>query len=237
MNNILDSQLKNNQVHVWQIDLELSTEQINNLFTLLSKDERERANKFHFERDKTRFVAARGSLRRVLSRYVGVAAERLQFNYNAYGKPGLLQAPELQFNLSHANSKALIAVSHAAVGIDIEYSEKELDIDGIAKRFFSVNEYQLITSLSGVKKRKAFFTGWVRKEAFLKALGQGLSYALAKVEVTLLPEQPAQIIALHDEQQNLADWSMFALAVPVGYEAALVVKAIALSLELKYFEY
>lgn len=217
--------LEKNEVHIWRANLELPEEKINQLFNLLNKDEQERAQRFHFARDRARFIAARGMLRKLLGQYVAISPEQLQFNYNQYGKPNLIQKPEIQFNLSHAHNQALIAVTLAsAVGVDIEYCDREVDIDGISKRFFSANECQVIQSLTDVKKRQVFFTAWVRKEAFLKALGMGLSYSLDKVEVSLLPEQPARIIALHDKEQKLEDWSLFNLTISEDYQAALVVK-------------
>ena len=232
------SPLKTDEVHVWCADLVLPEEKIEQLFNLLSADERQRAQRFYFPRDRARFIAARAILRKLLSQYSQISAEQLQFQYNAHGKPELIQAPNLQFNLSHANTKALIAVTYApTVGVDVEYCEKELDIEGIAERFFTANEYQIIKNLTGSAKKQAFFTGWVRKEAFLKALGEGLAYSLAKVEVTLLPHEPARIIALYDAAQSSADWSMFVLPKITGYAAALVVKQAALKVITRQWDF
>src|ERR1017187_1586761 len=102
-----------NEVHVWSVDLALSAEAVAALFKVLNKDEQARAERFHFPHDRARFIAARGSLRKLLSAYTPLAPEQLQFNYNAYGKPDLIQAPGLQFNLSHANTQGLIAITLA----------------------------------------------------------------------------------------------------------------------------
>jgi 4'-phosphopantetheinyl transferase len=217
--------LEQNEIHLWRVDLEMPEEKINQLFEILNKDEQTRANRFHFPHDRAHFIVARGVLRKLLGEYIAVVPEQVQFNYNEFGKPFLLQKPTLQFNLSHAQNKALIAITAAsAVGVDIEYVERDIDIDGIAQRFFSKHEHQQLQTLYSEEKRQAFFKGWVCKEAFLKALGMGLSYSLEKIEVNILPAQPAKIIAIDDKEQRLADWSLFDLTVFEGYQAALVVK-------------
>ncbi len=232
--------MKNNQVHVWYADLNLPEARVAAFWAFLSEDERERAERFHFERDKVRFVVARGILRKLLGDYQGVAPEQVRFRYNKYGKPVLAQEREgdMRFNLSHAHDKAVFVFTRAAaVGVDVEYTGKELDVEGIAQRFFAVAEYQVLQSLPPAQKRQAFFTAWVRKEAVLKALGQGLSYSLAKVEVTMLPEQPVQILALHDEAQDAAEWSLFALKPGEGYAGALAVKRNIRETDVYSFEF
>lgn len=235
--NLLDHQgplnLAQNEVQVWSLDLALAEATIHSLYELLNSEERQRADRFHFPHDRVHFIAARGQLRILLARHLNLTPTELQFSYSKYGKPSLVQAPELHFNLSHANTKALLAVTYAGkVGVDIEYTQKEIDVDGIAQRFFANNEYQLLQTLNGTAKHKAFFTAWTRKEAFLKALGKGVAYGLEKVEVSILPEQPAKIIALHDPALELTEWCMFALQPASAYIAALVVKRKNLQIQL-----
>lgn len=217
--------LEKYEAHVWCADLNFSEEEIPKFFELLSEEEKNRAQRFHFTKDRTHFIAARSLLRKILAQYVNIAPEKLQFIYNAFGKPALQHHADLQFNLSHSHSVALFAITREqSIGVDIEFMERNCDIDAIVERYFSANEYLIIKNLSGREKIQAFFNGWARKEAFLKALGEGLSYPLAQVEVTLNSAIPAKIIALHDIKLNLVDWHLQALDPLPHYAAALVVK-------------
>lgn len=217
--------LNSQEVHVWFVQLDSSNIDINYLFSLLTIEERNRALRFHFVKDKNNFIVARGLLRILLSEYLNKDPQAIEFHYNQYGKPFLNDNLNLQFNLSHCHNVALFTfVQYYEIGIDIESNTRQIEIDEIAQRFFSEGEYQLLKSLEGDNKRKAFFNGWARKEAFLKALGQGLSYSLAKVEFTLLPEQPAKFLAIHDNEQDINDWSVHELNPVQDYAAALVVK-------------
>lgn len=230
--------LKNKEVHVWFAQLDSPKININNLFDLLTSEEKTRALRFHFAKDKNHFIAARSLLRILLSQYLNKDPQAIEFYYNQYGKPFLSDNFNLKFNISHSHNAALFAfVEYHEIGIDIESSTRQVEIDEIAQRFFSKPEYQLLKSLKGDNKRKAFFNGWVRKEAFLKALGQGLSYSLAKVEFTLLPEQPAKFLAIHDSEQNINDWLVHELYPTEDYAAALVVKGKMQSLKTWQWNY
>lgn len=226
------------EVHVWHTSFSdhLQHDEVAGFLTTLSSDEQARAQRFHFAKDRDRFIIARGLLRKILSHYLSVKPEQLQFNYNPYGKPELLNYTHIQFNLSHSHDIALFAIGQQSVGVDIEYLGRTCDINAIAARYFSVEEYQTINSLAGNQKIQAFFNGWARKEAFLKAIGKGLSYPLNQVEVTLHPEQSANFIAFHDGEHTLSDWSLFALELKTNYAAALVTKGNPSSLHVWHWK-
>jgi 4'-phosphopantetheinyl transferase len=221
--------------HVWCADLNKSANEIIELHAVLSEDEKQRAARFHFDKDRNHFVVARGILRQLLSRYIDVEPQKIIFSYSEHGKPFVDQQYNLQFNVSHSHGIALYAFTREpSVGIDIEYKDRQCDIDSIVERYFSSNEVHIIKNLTGTEKVQAFFNGWARKEAFLKALGQGLSYPLANVEVTLIPDKPARFVALHDEQLNINDWCLHALELVPNYAAALVVKGNLQKVEVSF---
>ena len=173
-----DCSLPMNEVHVWAADLDeisLSRE----FATLLSRDEAERAARFHFERDRGNFIAARGLLRTILARYTGISAATLQFNYSANGKPSLASAAQfgnLNFNLSHSDGMAVYAFARERdVGIDLESLRPFSDMEQIAARCFSSEEQTDLRSLEKPAQEEKFFRYWTRKEAILKCGGQGFS--------------------------------------------------------------
>lgn len=218
-------ELSKQHVHVWCAQIDQLTDQLFQLKKLLSADETNRAEKFHFEKDRHRFIISRGLLRTILGHYAKIAPEQLEFHYTAHGKPELNSFPELQFNLSHAENIILCAFSsNYILGIDVEYLGHDCDMEEIAKRFFSPLEYQILKNLTGQKQRRAFFNGWTRKEAFLKAIGKGLSFSLSKVEVPLLPEETVTTLTIHDEQIKSQPWALHALSLASDYAAALVTK-------------
>ena len=190
---------------------------------------RARAARFRFERDRVRFIAARGALRSILARYMGCAPAALAFSYSAYGKPALAEMncaqPALSFNLSHSGDWAMCAVAQdRRVGIDIELLRPELATQSIAEHFFSAAEVTALRSLSPAEQIPAFFRCWTRKEAFVKARGEGLSLPLDRFDVSLLPGAPAALLRAADDPQEVSRWSMLTLPAPANYEATLVIE-------------
>ncbi len=222
---VLPCTIDAHKIHVYRKQLSGYTEQqIAELFNGLAPDEQTRALRFHFAKDRHHFIVARAHLRKILAQYLKITPQEINFHYNAYGKPELLDHT-LQFNLSHSQDMAVYAISNQySVGIDIEATAKDHDIAAIAQRFFSASEYTILKNLAPARQKQAFYNAWVRKEAFLKAIGQGLSYSLANVEVTLLPEDAAAFLAIHDENQNITEWSLYELPAIANYVTALAVK-------------
>ena len=164
-----------NEVHIWRSSLDLPREKVEILAQTLSTDERLRADRFHFEQDKQRFIVARGVLRTILSNYLGIPASCLEFNYGHYGKPAIKDT-QLRFNLSHSQSLALYAITRdRELGIDLEFIRPINDAQQIANRCFSRREQAIFQALSPDQKLEGFFHHWTRKEAYLKAVGDGLA--------------------------------------------------------------
>jgi 4'-phosphopantetheinyl transferase len=227
--------LNDREIHVWNAHLDPPNARSEQLNRVLSEDERERAERFHFDKDRARFVYARSVLRVLLGRYLNVPPADVTFRYGRTGKPELSPAfheTNLQFNLSHSHGQLLFAVArHCAVGVDIEMIRPETDIERIAERFFSFAETEQLRAVNGLGKRTAFFNGWTRKEAYLKARGEGIGEGLDQFAVSLIPGKPAQLLFDWRDPDAVSRWSIFDLATPSGFSAALVVEGADLTLK------
>ena len=222
--------LADNEVHVWRAQLELPSSQVQRLRGILTEDELDRANRFSFEIDRQRFIAARGILRSILSRYITIEPSHLRFNYNQYGKP--LLAPEfssnlLNFNLSHSGSMALYAITrNMEIGIDVERVCSDFEYEEIAKCFFSVDEVAMLHTIPTEKKLEAFYHCWIRKEAYVKAHGKGLSLPLDSLDVSFAPGEPPILLITKDKPQERFLWTLLDLKPSLGHMGALAVKGI-----------
>jgi 4'-phosphopantetheinyl transferase len=225
-----DLTLADDEVHVWRAQLELPSPRVQQLSGILTDDELDRARRFYFEIDWQRFITARGTLRSILSRYITIDPGHLRFYYNQYGKPSL--APEfsstpLNFNLSHSGSMALFAITrNMEIGVDVEHVRSSFDYEGIAKRFFSVNEVAILRTIPTEKKLEAFYNCWTRKEAYIKAHGRGLSLPLDGFDVSFDPGEPPRLLMTKNEPQEHALWTFLELYPGIGYVGALAVKGI-----------
>jgi 4'-phosphopantetheinyl transferase len=213
-----------NEVHVWRARLELDPQEFDRLQLTLSPDELGRAARFHFSRDRQHFIAARGILRDILSRYLVRSPAELDFCYSSFGKPKLAadcSADGLRFNLSHSGHIALYAVARQReLGIDVERIEPKFADDGIAEKFFSRNEVAKLRSLPTSARLHAFFNCWTRKEAYVKARGAGLYIPLESFEVSLAPDEQAAFLSKGESGRSLE-----ALMLDPDYAAAIVVES------------
>jgi len=223
------------EVHVWRADLNVTPERLTLLRATLADDEMARANRFRFDVDRRRFVGRRGVLRAVLAQYVGTAPGTIRFRASPNGKPEIANGPgrpSLRFNLSHSHGRILVAVAHAReVGVDLERVIPDRAEPGIARRFFASREAAALDELSGPDRVEGFFNCWTRKEAFVKALGQGLSFPLDAFEVSLEPGRPAVLRHVRGSEAAATDWDLTDLDPWAGYAAALVVEGKLASLE------
>lgn len=220
--------LAHGEVHVWRADLDLAAEALGKLNRTLSKDERDRAERFRFPRDRDRFIAGRGLLREILGHYLDEKPTALKFDYGSYGKPGLRGqgSPNgIFFNISHSEGLGLYAVGRGReIGVDVEKIRKDISIYEIAKHHFSSNEFTVLKSLSQNDQAEAFFNCWTRKEAYIKALGTGLSLSLDKFDVSLAPGEPATLLRVAGQPGELSRWSFRDLRPETDYVAGLVVE-------------
>ncbi|MDH7486310.1 MAG: 4'-phosphopantetheinyl transferase superfamily protein [Anaerolineae bacterium] len=220
-----DLTLGDDEVHVWRVHLDLSAGAILALRRTLAAEELARARRFHFEEDRRRFIAAHGALRDILGRYLRKWPQEVRFRYSPHGKPLLATEPNLHFNLAHTGDLALVAVArHQPVGVDIERIHPDISRELIAARIFSSREQAQLQALPAEVQTQAFFNCWTRKEAYVKARGEGLSLPLERFDVSLAPGEPARLLHVADDPQEAARWTLVDLAPAQDYAAALAVR-------------
>ncbi|MGD0207571.1 MAG: 4'-phosphopantetheinyl transferase superfamily protein [Verrucomicrobiota bacterium] len=216
------------EVHVWRATLDQTPSQIQSFLHNLAADEQARAERFHFERDRGHFIVARGVLRAILGGYLKRAPEGLSFCYGSHGKPAIAGesgGDAIRFNVSHSHGIALYAVTRGReVGVDLERIRFNLAVAEIAERFFSRREVAMLRALPTEEQREAFFRCWTRKEACLKARGEGLSLPLDQVDVSLAPGEPDAAPGTQPDSSDASRWSLQELAPAPGYVAALAVE-------------
>ena len=223
-------QLASDEVHSWCASLDVPPETSTRLYATLTPDERTRGARFQFERDQQRFIVARGVLRDLLGRYLQVEPGKISFVCNVFGKPDL--GPEfanrLKFNLSHSAGLALIAIATASnVGVDLEYIRAQSDYADIARHFFSAAEVDHLSALPGHLYAEAFFSCWTKKEACLKACGEGLAIPLNSFSVPLTTDTahtPVELSVASKDIVAARRWSLYTLRPAPGYAGALAIE-------------
>jgi 4'-phosphopantetheinyl transferase len=219
--------LARDEVHVWRVGLNHPGTRVGELRALLSREEGERAARFHFEKDRAHFIVARGVLRTLLGLYLGSPPAELGFVYSPFGKPALAHgsgAHPVRFNVSHSCALALYAFARGReVGVDVEHARADFAGEDIAARFFSAREVAALRAVEPDRRTEAFFNCWTRKEAYIKAIGEGLSHPLDSFAVSLSPGEPAALLHSADASEP-PRWSFRELKPAPGYAAALVVE-------------
>ncbi len=218
--------LVDGDIDLWRADLARDQVSIGPLFGSLSDDEKIRADRFHFARDRERFVVGRATLRKIISSYLGIRPEIIVFSYNRFGKPSLAAGDgRLRFNVSHSRETGLIAVTKdRAVGVDIEFADRNFDVMSVAKGAFSEAEVSRLRSLPAGLRTAAFYEGWTRKEACLKAMGDGLSSSPDQLSAVsaVIRRSEASFESVVDGKAT--EWSLMSLGIADDYKAALAVE-------------
>lgn len=212
-----------NEVQIWRLSLADPHAWQEELTDALSPDELERAARFHFERDRRRFMSTRATLRALLGKALSIPPVEIRFQYGAEGKPALHAAhgSDLQFNVAHSHEMALLALARGpALGVDVEYARELDDAPRIAQRFFSQQEVAALLAQPAAQRHALFFRIWSRKEAFIKATGKGLSQPLSAFNVVTLSGEPLTYVEL---EGVVTSWRLWDLPVGREYGAALVV--------------
>ncbi|MDQ4125292.1 MAG: 4'-phosphopantetheinyl transferase superfamily protein [Actinomycetota bacterium] len=200
---------------VWRVDVRAGDD----LTGLLSPDEAERAARFRFEPDRRSFVATRGVLRTVVGSHLGIAPGEVVFRYGAKGKPFV---EGVSFNVSHAGDVALVAVGSGRIGVDVEVMRPDVEMRALARRFFTRSESEALARLEGDDLVRGFYGCWTSKEAFVKAVGEGLSFELDRVEVAVAPSPPG-ILSVDGDAAAGARWTLVAVDAGAGYAGAVAV--------------
>lgn len=216
------------EVHVWRIILSDPPAYLDDMRRLLSADERQKADRYHFRMDHARFTVGRAVLRSLLAACLDIRSDDLQFQYGENGKPFVanptVQMP-LEFNVAHSGGIVLIALARGrAVGVDVERMRDNFDTEGVAARFFSLHERLTLKALPSEQQFDAFFSCWTRKEAYLKAIGSGLSLPLDQFDVSFAPGDSPRMVATRPDPAEADRWELAALDVGSQYKAAIVVE-------------
>jgi 4'-phosphopantetheinyl transferase len=218
--------LGQNEIQVWRIPLARSAAEVSQLQTCLSAAELAQAARFHFAADQRRFVVRRAVLRQLLAATCHTSPDAVQLGLGTQGKPFIAQSGrtgDLRFSCSHSADWALVALARGIeLGVDLEQQRNLPDAAELARRFFSNDEVCALEQLPPALKTAGFFNCWTRKEAFVKALGLGLSCPLNRFTVSLAPDRPAALLAVADDPAAVQQWSMVALDAGPDFSAALV---------------
>ena len=211
-----------NCVDIWTVPIQGDWQIIEDLRKLLAPDEREREIRFHTEKHQHSFVAGRGFLRAILSCYVRTRPENLAFHYGTKGKPYLQDSPGLHFNLAHSGDRAIYAVGTEELGVDIELIKPVRDWQKISRRFFSPREADELAALDPDKQIAGFYACWTRKEAYIKATGEGLAAGLNKFYAGADPSDSEGAIYIDEDQPP--QWYFEDLRVGDEYAGAVVTR-------------
>ena len=218
------------EIHAWRVDLKANRERVSQLAEQLAPDELARASRFVFQRDQRRYIVARATLRSLLAAYTGESAAEIQFGYGSHGKPylrGTQEGERVVFNISHSSDLALFVVSRGMeIGVDVEYIATDIEVEEIANSFFSEQETSVIRSLPAPRRCELFFRLWTRKEAFVKARGQGLSIPIREFDFSRIPAGAG----LHPFRALGESWWLCGLEPEDEFAAALVCRTRPVSL-------
>ncbi len=222
------------RVDIWTCDITDAPALEPQFIPLLSPDELARADRFALPSLRASFISTRGLTRRILANYLSCSAHEITFQYGEFGKP-YLAAPH--FNVAHSGSMLCVAVSSASeLGVDIEKIKPMRDALSIASRFFSPTESARLHALPPSQQAEAFFQCWTRKEAFVKATGQGLRRGLQNFSVAFGPGVEPKIDEIENPHDDPKAWSLLAFEPANGYLGAVALRAQSVRLRLLSFE-
>lgn len=212
------------ELHVWAVPLSGDNERY---AALLSAAEQDRASRFRVADHRRRYAISHGALRVILAGYLARDPQALQFATSPRGKPSLIDPPGWHFNLSHSAQLALVAVGHAELGVDLEKRRHLESLKQIATRHFSQVEVEALRALPAAEQLGAFYRCWTRKEAYVKAIGSGLSSALDVFDVSI--DADARFLGFRSGNDVPEDWSLFDVSPSPDYTGALAIRARSMS--------
>lgn len=235
LNNTNNLYLHENEVHVWYIDIKEQLTSIDLYWNVLSADEKNKALAYKFEKDKNCAIIARGTLRELLGQYLKTKPSALNFKYSKYGKPRVINSDEIQFNLSHSGTTILIGfVKNHHIGIDVERI-KEIDYMAVGQHSFSKEELNNLLALDKAYHTQAFYNCWTRKEAFIKAVGSGLSFPLDQFVVSLDSAEKAYLLDTKWNTNEKLQWTLHSIIPDENYIGAFAIKGkVNLTFHYKY---
>ena len=222
------NELDEKNVHLWCFSLDDCSRNVSHYEHLLSEDERARAGRFHFDEDRRRYLVAHGALRTILSSYLRREPQSILFRKSEAGKPEIIWVrsdPPITFNLSHSGAAVLVGVARdRRIGVDIEQLKTRIDVVGIAERHFTREELDTLRTKSNDDRYKSFFSLWTCKEAYLKAIGCGLSGGLRNVALSEQADRWSLSCETGDGSRRLDHWTIRSLKLKDGYAAAVAIE-------------
>jgi 4'-phosphopantetheinyl transferase len=217
-----------NRVDIWKVCLDKPAKAGFEM-KVLSPDEIARGAQFHSEKDRLHFIRCRSALRGVLAGYIAIPATEIRFEYLSSGKPQLEASHNpraIEFNVSHSAGMALIAVSgEHRLGVDVERIREDVATAALADRFFSPREREGLRALPAQVRVRGFFACWTRKEAFLKATGDGLTFPLADFSVTTHPDSDPKLEEIKGNKEAGNQWFLADIDAGNAYRAAVAIEA------------
>ncbi len=231
--------VERNHLVIWRLQLDYQSGELNQYKSLLSSSELIKSEKFHFDKDRNRFIISHGVLRKILSTYTGLRPEEIKISENRYGKPFVQPGTadnDIRFNISHSHRGVLLAFSSGIeLGVDLEFQRSDFPTLDIVKRFFSEREIADFLSVAVSDRVQAFYNCWTRKEAYIKARGMGLSIPLESFDVSLIPGQPAELRKAPDDG-IAGEWRVMDLNVWGGYSGAICIEKEVVSIKVQDWE-
>ncbi len=222
-----------NEIHIYPVDFNKGIEYLKKFETLLNEEEKNKAARFHFRKDRNAFILAHGILRSILANYLDTNPGQIEFQFNEYGKPFLRGNDILNFNISHSKEKLLLAFStNILLGIDVEFMNTDFANGDIAEKFFSPAEVSMLNKLPGNLKTEGFYNCWTRKEALIKGIGKGLSIPLDSFDVELTPGKTPKIFDLRFDKQEKGKWEIIDLDLFADYKSAIAIKSNTFNIKL-----
>lgn len=215
----------NNNVHIWQLNISQTKSHYDYFYNLLSKDEKLKVERFKFKKDRITSTLARGVLRLLLSKYLNCPTDAIIFKYGEYGKPELVNHKTVKFNVSHSGEMIVMAFcNHYDIGIDVEYINRDFDVFDIVDNYFSKQEIKALHKIPNNQQTEAFFRGWTRKEAFVKAKSQGLSFPLDSFSISIDADENADLYETVWDKNEKNLWNIVPFETHKDYKAAFAVK-------------
>lgn len=214
-----------NEIHIYRSVLEKHKPELKRFEVILSSDELEKANRYKFENDRNNYIVCRAILRNIIGSYLSLDPSEVTFSYSEKGKP-YIKGNNIKFNLAHSKGFAVYAFAlENEIGIDVEYLKAIPDAIKIAERYFSEYEIDELKKTDTAKIENLFFICWTRKEAFIKAIGEGLSYPLTDFSVPLKPGEEPKLLRIKNNSCEVQNWSLYNIDVIRNYTSALAVKS------------
>ena len=211
--------------YIYFINFDISKHEISSLKNYLSEDEIIKASKFRFQKDKNASIITRGALRLLSSEYLNIKPEDISFKYGEYGKPDYDFETNLKFNVSHSGQVAIIGfVLNDDIGVDVEEIKTDFDVLDIVSNYFSKTEIKSLKKLPKENHTKGFYRCWTRKESFIKAKANGLSFPLDSFSVSIDSDEKTELLETKWDSTEKESWKLFTFSPQENYIGAVSIK-------------